>query len=283
MTHIIDGKEISKVFKQEMAAKIKQNNLSPGLAVILVGQDPASEVYVRNKINSAKEIGINSTTIKMPEETSQQELLSKIKELNEDNNVHGILVQLPLPKHINVQDVIMAISPEKDVDGFHPVNVGNLYAGIEGFVPCTPKACMILLSNVMNDLTGKKALVIGRSNIVGKPVAQLLLQANCTVTLAHSKTVDLVRECETADIIIAAVGIPHFVKGHWIKEGAVVIDVGINRIPNPEDAAKTKLVGDVDFEEAKKRASAITPVPRGVGPMTIACLLANTIDSAIRS
>ena len=282
MTHIIDGKEIAQQFKQDMAAQIKQNNLSPGLAVILVGQDPASEVYVRNKANSAKEIGIHSITIRMPEETTQRDLISKINELNEDDNVHGILVQLPLPKHLDVQEVIMAISPEKDVDGFHPMNVGRLYAGIEGFVPCTPRACMILLSHVMPDLTGKKALVIGRSNIVGKPVAQLLLQANCTVTLAHSKTVNLAHECQEADIVIAAVGIPHFVKGSWVKDGAVVIDVGINRITNPEDTTKTKLVGDVDFEEAAKKASAITPVPGGVGPMTIACLLANTIDSAIR-
>jgi methylenetetrahydrofolate dehydrogenase (NADP+)/methenyltetrahydrofolate cyclohydrolase len=246
----------------------------------LVGDNPASQVYVRNKGKAAEEIGMASWTHRLPVETSQVDLLALIAKLNADPAVHGILVQLPLPPSMDTQAVIAAIDPDKDVDGFHPVNAGRLSLGLPCFVPCTPQGCMILLRETIANLAGKKALVVGRSNIVGKPVAQLLLQADCTVTVAHSRTHDLPAECRTADILVAAIGKPYFVKGEWIKPGAVVIDVGINRIDDPDRPGKTRLVGDVDFEAAKKIAGAITPVPGGVGPMTIACLLQNTVMGA---
>jgi methylenetetrahydrofolate dehydrogenase (NADP+)/methenyltetrahydrofolate cyclohydrolase len=274
MAKIIDGAGIAKSLRQKLAHEVAAERLAPGLAVVLVGEDPASQVYVRNKSRAAEEVGIRSWTHRLPQSTAQDELLALVESLNKDENVHGILVQMPLPKHIDSQAVIAAIDPEKDVDGFHPINAGRLSLGLPGFVPCTPQGCMILLSEVLPDLSGKRALVLGRSNIVGKPVAQLLLQANCTVTIAHSRTQDIAAEVGRADIVVAAIGKPKFVRGEWIKEGAVVIDVGINRL------ATKKLVGDVDFESAEKRAAAITPVPGGVGPMTIACLLMNTVKSS---
>jgi methylenetetrahydrofolate dehydrogenase (NADP+)/methenyltetrahydrofolate cyclohydrolase len=274
---IIDGAAIAKRLRQEIAAQIKTKRVTPGLAVVLVGDNPASEVYVRNKGRAAEEVGMKSWTYKLPADTTQKQLLDRIAGLNAEKAVHGILVQLPLPKQVDAQAVIAAIDPAKDVDGFHPVNAGELMLGLPGFVPCTPQGCMILIREVLPELAGRKALVLGRSNIVGKPMMQLLLQADCTVTVAHSKTKDLADECRAADILVAAIGKPYFVKGDWIKEGAVVVDVGINRIDNPAAPGKTKLVGDVDFEEARARAGAITPVPGGVGPMTIACLLGNTL------
>ncbi|MDD4617297.1 MAG: bifunctional methylenetetrahydrofolate dehydrogenase/methenyltetrahydrofolate cyclohydrolase FolD [Alphaproteobacteria bacterium] len=274
MSPILDGKEIAKSLRKKLAEEIVSEKLSPGLAVVLVGEDPASQVYVRNKAKAADETGIKSWTHRLPASATQEELLALIDRLNRDDAVHGILVQLPVPRQIDPQTIIAAIDPEKDVDGFHPVNAGRLALGLPGFVPCTPQGCMILLREVLSDPSGKRALVIGRSNIVGKPVAQLLLQANCTVTVAHSRTQDLPLECARADIVVAAIGKPQFVKGNWIKEGAIVLDVGVNRLPDG------RLVGDVDFETAKERASAITPVPGGVGPMTIACLMKNTVESA---
>jgi methylenetetrahydrofolate dehydrogenase (NADP+)/methenyltetrahydrofolate cyclohydrolase len=283
MVHIIDGIAVAKKLRLQLADKVAAEHLSPGLAVVLVGEDPASQVYVRNKSRAAEEVGIKSWTHRLPAATSQSELLALVDQLNEDANVHGILVQLPLPKHIDSQTIIAAIDPDKDVDGFHPINAGRLSLGLPSFVPCTPQGCMILLREAVSDLSGKRALVLGRSNIVGKPVAQLLLQANCTVTIAHSRTQDLPNECRSADILIAAIGKAEFVRGDWVKQGAIVIDVGINRIDDPITAGKTKLVGDVEFAAAATRAAAITPVPGGVGPMTIACLLKNTVDSAARA
>ncbi|MFA5041334.1 MAG: tetrahydrofolate dehydrogenase/cyclohydrolase catalytic domain-containing protein, partial [Bdellovibrionales bacterium] len=242
--------------------------------------NPASQIYVRNKTKAAEKAGIHSLTHRLPVTVTQDELLAVIDELNKDNSVHGILVQLPLPPHIDSQCITVAIDPAKDVDGFHPVNAGRLSLGLPGFVPCTPMGCMLLLREALPNAAGKRALVIGRSNIVGKPVAQLLLQADCTVTVAHSRTLDIPLEVSRADILVTAIGDPEFVKGSWIKEGAVVIDVGINRIPDPAGEGKTRLVGDVEFGEAQKRAAAITPVPGGVGPMTITCLLKNTFQSA---
>jgi len=278
MAKLLDGVAISKVIREKLAQEIAAENLSPGLAVILVGDNPASQVYVRNKIKAAEHVGIKSFSHYLPATTTQEELLELIESLNEDSKVHGILVQLPLPSHINAQHIIVSIDPEKDVDGFHPINAGRLSLGMPGFVPCTPLGCMILLKEALPDLSGMRALVIGRSNIAGKPVAQLLLQANCTVTIAHSRTVDLATECGRADILVAAIGKPEFVKGAWVKEGSVVIDVGINRVANGNGG--TKLVGDVEFATASSRAAAITPVPGGVGPMTITCLLKNTVQSA---
>jgi len=282
MAVVIDGTAIAKKLRQKLAEKVRSEKLSPGLAVILVGDNPASQVYVRNKSRAAEEVGITSWTHRLPTDTTQVQLLALIDQLNKDQKVHGILVQLPLPKQIDEQTIIAAINPDKDVDGFHPLNAGRLSLGLPCFVPCTPQGCMILLREVLPDMTGKRALVIGRSNIVGKPVAQLLLQANCTVTIAHSRTKDLIDECRRADIIIAAIGRAEFVRGDWIKEGAVVIDVGINRIEDRINVGKTKLVGDVEFGTVSQKAAAITPVPGGVGPMTIACLLKNTIESAVR-
>ncbi len=283
MALIIDGVAVAKKLRQSLAAQVAAEKLSPGLSVVLVGEDPASQVYVRNKSRAAEEVGIVSDTHRLPSDTTQEELLALVDQLNKDKKIHGILVQLPLPKHIDAQTIIAAIDPEKDVDGFHPINAGRLSLGLPSLVPCTPQGCMILLGEALSDLSGKRALVLGRSNIVGKPVAQLLLQANCTVTLAHSRTKDLPEECRRADILIAAIGKPEFVQGDWVKEGAVVIDVGINRIDDPATAGKTKLVGDVAFAATEKRAAAITPVPGGVGPMTIACLLKNTVESARKS
>ena len=272
---IIDGKKIAAELREELKKKIIEFKATyksvPGLTVILIGEDPASKIYVKNKEKYAKDIGINSEVIKYPDSVDEKTVLDKISNLNKDKKVSGILVQLPLPKHINKKKIIDAILPGKDVDGFHPVNVGNLSSGYESKVPCTPLGCYLLLRKVEKDLKGKHAVIIGRSNLNGKPMAQLLLKENCTVTITHSKTKDLRNECKRADIIIAAVGQPKLVKGDWVKKGAIVIDVGINKTENG-------LEGDVDFKEVSKVAHAITPVPGGVGPMTIACLLSNTIE-----
>ena len=272
---IIDGKKIAETLRQKLKKEIIEIKSSfksvPGLTVILIGEDPASKIYVRNKEKFSKEIGINSEVIKYPENIEEKEVLSKIMELNKNKKVSGILVQLPLPKHINKQKVIETILPEKDVDGFHPINVGNLSSGYDSKIPCTPLGCFILLKEVEKNLSGKHAVIIGRSNLNGKPMAQLLLKENCTVTITHSKTKDLKSQCNKADIIIAAVGKPKLVKGDWVKKNAIVIDVGINKTTDG-------IVGDVDFNEVSKVAKAITPVPGGVGPMTIACLLRNTVE-----
>jgi len=269
----------------EGAQALAGRGVQPGLAVVLVGDDPASRVYVRNKAARTVEAGMRSLEHRLPAETGQAELLALVAALNADDAVDGILVQLPLPPQIDAQAVIEAIVPEKDVDGFHPINVGRLSAGLPGLVPCTPLGSMMLVESVRPDLAGLDAVVIGRSNIVGKPMAQLLLARSCTVTIAHSRTRDLAAVCRRADVLVAAVGRPEMVRGDWIKPGAVVIDVGINRVADPaaqsEPQAKpTRLVGDVAFEEARAVAGAITPVPGGVGPMTIACLLANTLQAA---
>ncbi len=272
---IIDGKKIAETLRQKLKKEIIEIKSSfksvPGLTVILIGEDPASKIYVKNKEKFSKEIGINSAVIKYPENIEEKEVLNKIIELNKNKKVSGILVQLPLPKHINKQKVIETILPEKDVDGFHPINVGNLSSGYDSKIPCTPLGCLILLKEVEKNLSGKHAVVIGRSNLNGKPMAQLLLKENCTVTITHSKTKDLKSQCNKADIIIAAVGKPKFVKGDWVKKNAIVIDVGINKTSDG-------IVGDIDFNEVSKVARAITPVPGGVGPMTIACLLRNTVE-----
>ena len=272
---IIDGKKIAETLRQKLKKEIIEIKSSfksvPGLTVILIGEDPASKIYVKNKEKFSKEIGINSEVIKYPENIEEKEVLSKIIELNKNKKVSGILVQLPLPKHINKQKVIETILPEKDVDGFHPINVGNLSSGYDSKIPCTPLGCLILLKEVEKNLSGKHAVVIGRSNLNGKPMAQLLLRENCTVTVVHSKTTNLKNECLKADILVAAVGVPHLVKKDWIKENAIVIDVGINKVGE-------NIVGDVNFDELKDKAKAITPVPGGVGPMTIACLLKNTLE-----
>ena len=272
---IIDGKKTAAELREKLKIRITElkstYNAVPGLTVILVGEDPPSKIYVKNKEKFAKEVGMNSEVIKYPEDLEEKELLDKIDELNKNDKVSGILVQLPLPKHINKRKVIETIVHEKDVDGFHPTNVGNLSSGYDSSVPCTPLGCSLLLKKVEKNLSGKHAVVIGRSNLNGKPMTQLLLKENCTVTITHSKTKDLKAECLRADIIIAAVGIPKLVKGDWIKKGAIVIDVGINK-------TDSGLVGDVDFDAVSKVAKAITPVPGGVGPMTIACLLNNTVE-----
>jgi len=280
-TQPIDGKAFATKLREDIARRVAalkaERGITPGLAVVLVGSDPASEVYVKSKGKQTVEAGMHSYEHKLPDTVSQVELLSLIRKLNDDTNVHGILVQLPLPKHISESAVLGAISPDKDVDGFHVVNVGKLATGQGGFVPCTPLGCSMLLKDVVGDLAGKHAVVIGRSNIVGKPMAQLLLKESCTVTIAHSKTKDLPALLATADIVVAAVGRPQMIKGEWLKPGAVVIDVGINRLENK------KLVGDVDYESCLGIASHITPVPGGVGPMTIACLLENTLRAAAKS
>jgi len=272
---IIDGKKVAADLRQDLKKKITElkstYNAVPGLTVILVGEDPPSKIYVKNKEKFAIEVGINSDVIKYPENVEEKILLNKIRELNNNNKVSGILVQLPLPKHIDKRKVIETIIPGKDVDGFHPMNVGNLSAGYDSSIPCTPLGCYLLLKTVEKNLNGKHAVVIGRSNLNGKPMTQLLLKENCTVTITHSKTKDLKSECSRADIIIAAVGRPRLVKGDWVKKDAIVIDVGINKTDKG-------LVGDVDFDEVSKVAKAITPVPGGVGPMTIACLLGNTVE-----
>lgn len=287
---IIDGKAVAASVRDEIAARVetlvKTSGKRPGLAVVLVGEDPASQVYVRNKEATAQACGFYSVKHALNVDTPEADLLKLIDELNADDDIHGILVQLPLPKHIDESKVLNLIKPEKDVDGFHPVNVGLLSAGEKdkALVPCTPAGCMVLLKRTLgDDLSGKTAVVVGRSNIVGKPMANLLLMANCTVTIAHSRTADLPSVVAAADIVVAAVGRPEMVKGNWIKPGATVIDVGINRIPAPEKGeGKTRLVGDVDFAEASAKAGAITPVPGGVGPMTIAMLMANTLTAARR-
>ncbi len=285
--HIIDGKSFAATLRRKVANRVDElkrvNGIAPGLAVILVGEDPASEVYVRNKSRQTSEVGMQSHKYVLDKNVPEEELLNLIGQINSDQSVHGILVQLPLPKHIDSNKIINAISPEKDVDGFHISNVGLLATGQKSMIPCTPLGCLLMLLDYHKKLSGMNALVVGRSNIVGKPLAQLLLKENCTVTVAHSRTRELPEVCRQADILIAAVGRPHFIDGDWVKPGATVIDVGINRI-NPSDAAdaKPKLVGDVNFEKAATVAGAITPVPGGVGPMTIACLLANTVTSYCR-
>lgn len=280
---LIDGKAIAAGLRAEVAAQVqrlkREYALSPGLAVVLVGDDPASEVYVRNKARQTVEVGMRSFEHKLSAATGETELLELIGALNRADEIHGILIQLPLPAHIDSRKVIEAIDPAKDVDGFHPVNVGRLAIGERALVPCTPAGCLVLAKSVRPDLKGLEAVVVGRSNIVGKPVAHLLLREDCTVTIAHSRTRDLPAVVRRADLVVAAVGRPEMVRGDWIKPGAIVIDVGINRIPVP--SGKSRLVGDVATAEAAAVAGAITPVPGGVGPMTIACLLKNTVEAAI--
>lgn len=284
---LIDGKAFAATLRARIGRQVTalkdRDGLTPGLAAVLVGEDPASQVYVRNKEKQTAEAGMASVGQRLDADTSQDALLSVVSQLNADSAVHGILVQLPLPDQIDPRVIIDAIDPTKDVDGFHPVNVGRLASGEDALVPCTPLGCTLLLKDVMGDLTGANAVIVGRSNIVGKPMAQLLLAENCTVTVAHSRTQDLPAVCRNADILIAAVGRPQMIKGDWVKPGATVIDVGINRIEAPERGeGKTRLVGDVDFDEAVQIAGAITPVPGGVGPMTIACLLQNTLTACCR-
>jgi len=276
---IIDGKEIAGELRHKIKERVrglKLKNIVPGLSVILVGDDPASQVYVRNKERACEELGIRSKTFKLPQETSQAEVIDLIKKLNNDPEIHGILVQLPVPKQIDPDAVIEAIDPAKDVDGLHPVNMGRLIRGQQCLKPCTPHGCMVMIKRTGIDIKGKKAVVVGRSNIVGKPVSVMLLQENATVTVCHSKTVNLEKETREADILVVAVGRPEFIKGDMVKPGAVVIDVGINRLDN------RKLVGDVDFESVSKKAGWITPVPGGVGPMTITMLMHNTVEAAER-
>ncbi len=288
---LIDGKAFSQTLVERVAAAAARlesaHGVKPGLAVVIVGEDPASQLYVRNKGETTLKAGMRSDTHRLPAETTQHELLALIASLNADAGIHGILVQLPLPKHIDSAAVLDAISPDKDVDGFHVVNAGRLAVGLPGMIPCTPLGSLMLLKDQLGDLSGLNAVIVGRSNIVGKPMAQLLLGESCTVTVAHSRTRDLPALCRTADILVAAVGRPDMIKGDWIKPGATVIDVGINRVPSrdPVKAAdgKTRVVGDVDFSEAVEVAGRITPVPGGVGPMTIACLLANTYTAACRA
>jgi methylenetetrahydrofolate dehydrogenase (NADP+)/methenyltetrahydrofolate cyclohydrolase len=275
VTQILDGKALAERLRGKLAARVAALAFMPGLVVIRVGEDPASGVYVRNKERAATQAGFASRTRHLPESTSEAELLAEIAALNADPEVDGNLVQLPLPKHIRAELAIAAVDPAKDVDGFHPINAGRLASGLPGLVPCTPRGAMHLLAEAGAKLSGARAVVVGRSQIVGRPMAQLLLAADCTVTIAHSRTADLAGECRRADILIAAVGRPELIRGDWIREGAVVIDVGINRMPDG------KLKGDVAFAEALPRAAAITPVPGGVGPMTIACLLENTLQAAL--
>ena len=276
----IDGKKAAATLREKLKKKVSElkarYNSVPGLTVILVGEDSPSQIYVKNKEKSANEVGIKSEVVRYPEKVEEKVVLDKIKELNDNNQVSGILVQLPLPKHIDKRKVIETINPSKDVDGFHPMNVGNLSSGYESSIPCTPLGCYLLIKNIEKNLNGKHAVIIGRSNLNGKPMAQLLLKENCTVTITHSKTKDLKAECARADIIIAAVGRPKLVKADWVKKDAIVIDVGINK-------TDSGLVGDVDFDGVSKVAKAITPVPGGVGPMTIACLLSNTVECFMKA
>ncbi len=286
---LIDGKSFAVQIRSEIATQVKglldSKGIKPGLAVILVGEDPASQVYVRSKGKQTIEVGMNSYEYKLDRHVSEGELLGLIEKLNSDENVNGILCQLPLPDHLNSDLVINSINPEKDVDGFHISNVGLLATGQKSMVPCTPLGCLMMLRSELGDLSGKNAVIIGRSNIVGKPMAHLLIKDSCTVTIAHSRTKNIEELCRSADILVAAVGKPEMVKANWIKEGAAVIDVGINRVEvDPEISSKGyKIVGDVDFESAKSKAGFITPVPGGVGPMTIACLLANTLTACCRT
>ena len=272
---ILDGKKESALLREEIKKEILEikikTNKSPGLSVVLIGDFEPSQIYVKNKEKNSKEVGITSEIIKYPKEVEEFEILEKIEELNNNNNVSGILVQLPLPAHISKEKIINAIKPSKDVDGFHPINVGNLSSGYKAIVPCTPLGCMLLIKKVEKNLIGKHAVIIGRSNLNGKPMAQLLLKEDCTVSIVHSKTKDLKSECQKADILVVAVGVANLVKGDWVKKDSIIIDVGINKVAD-------KIVGDVDFEEVKDKVKAITPVPGGVGPMTIACLLKNTLE-----
>ena len=272
---IIDGKKEAALLREEIKKEIlllkEKTKKAPGLSVILIGDYAPSQIYVKNKEKNSKEVGINSEVIKYPKDVTEQEVLNKIKELNNNPEVSGILVQLPLPKHINKEKIINAIHPKKDVDGFNPINVGNLASGYDAIIPCTPLGCLHLIKKIEKNLTGKHAVIIGRSNLNGKPMAQLLLRENCTVTIVHSKTKDLKAECQKADILVAAVGKANLVKGDWVKKDSIIIDVGINKV-------EEKIVGDVDFESVKEKVKAITPVPGGVGPMTIACLLKNTLE-----
>jgi len=284
---ILDGKKLAETVRAEARVQVetfvREHGRAPGLEVVLVGEDPASQVYTRNKEKASGEIGMRGKLHVLPADTSEEDLLALIGRLNADETVDGILVQLPLPKHVREQKILDSVDPAKDVDGFHPVNAGLLASGRPGLVPCTPMGCMRLLDLATPDLTGAHAVVVGRSNIVGKPVAQLLLARNCTVTIAHSRTKDLRAVCNEADVLVAAVGKSEMIRGDFVKDGAIVIDVGINRIDaglNAEGKPKTRLVGDVAFDEAKEKAKAITPVPGGVGPMTIAYLLQNTIVAA---
>ena len=283
----IDGKDIAAALRGRIGAAVaaleKRHGKTPGLAVVLVGEDAASQVYVKNKGIATKEAGMTSLEFRLPEDTPEEVLLDKLRELNADPEVNGILVQFPVPAQISQQKIIDTIDPAKDVDGLNPANAGRLVSGLDALTPCTPLGSVILAKETLGDLTGKHAVVIGRSNLVGKPVAQLLLRENCTVTMAHSRTVDLPAVCRQADILVAAVGIPEMVKADWVKPGACVIDVGINRIDAPEKGeGKTRLVGDVAYAEAAEIAAHITPVPGGVGPMTIACLLRNTLTAFCR-
>ena len=272
---IIDGKKEAALLREEIKKEIlllkEKTKKAPSLSVILIGDYATSQIYVKNKEKNSKEVGINSEVIKYPKDITEQEVLNKIKELNNNPEVSGILVQLPLPKHINKEKIINAIHPKKDVDGFNPINVGNLASGYDAIIPCTPLGCLHLIKKIEKNLSGKHAVIIGRSNLNGKPMAQLLLRENCTVTIVHSKTKDLKAECQKADILVAAVGKANLVKGDWVKKDSIIIDVGINKV-------EEKIVGDVDFESVKEKVKAITPVPGGVGPMTIACLLKNTLE-----
>ena len=272
---IIDGKKEAEVLRHEIKKEIsllkEKTKKVPTLSVILVGNYAPSEIYVKNKVKKSKEVGINSDVIRYPDTVSEKEILKKIIELNEDSKVSGILVQLPLPKQINKEKIINLIHPSKDVDGFHPINVGNLASGYHAITPCTPLGCSLLIKKIEKDLSGKHAVIVGRSNLNGKPMAQLLLKENCTVTIVHSKTNNIKSECLKADILVVAIGVPNYVKKDWVKEGSVIIDVGINKLEN-------KIVGDVQFDDVKEKVKAITPVPGGVGPMTIACLLKNTLE-----
>lgn len=287
---IIDGKIYAERLRAQVAEEVAQlkadHGLTPGLAVVLVGDDPASQIYVRSKGEKSREAGMHSVTHTLPTQTTQEELMALVAALNADPAIHGILVQLPLPKHLDEKAVLTALDPDKDVDGLTMVNAGRLASGLPGLYPCTPMGCMIMLRETVGDLTGKRAVVVGRSVLVGRPIAQLLLGADCTVTIAHSRTQDLPAVCREADILVAAVGRPRMIRGDWIKSGAAVIDVGINRVPfdDPIKAAegRTKVVGDVHFKEASKVASWITPVPGGVGLMTVAVLLQNTVTAAKR-
>ena len=288
MNEIIDGKKFSQALRHKVKNYVEvikeKKGVTPGLAVILVGEDPASQVYVRNKGKQTLEAGMNSYEHKLDASTPSEVLLGLIKNLNRDPNVHGILCQLPLPNHLNEKEVINTINPEKDVDGFHISNVGLLNTGQKSMIPCTPLGCLLLLKDRLGDLSGKKAVIVGRSNIVGKPMANLLLQENCTVTIAHSRTKNIENTCAQADIIVAAIGKPEMIKKEWVKKGATVIDVGINRVTKKIDSnEKTVLVGDVCFSDMVGLVAGVTPVPGGVGPMTIACLLANTVTACYRS
>jgi len=272
---IIDGKKEAQLLRDEIKKEIEliksKNSKVPALTVILIGEFAPSQIYVKNKEKNAREVGINSEVVRYSKDVSEEAVLKKIKELNNNDDVSGILVQLPLPSQINKEKIINAINPLKDVDGFHPINVGNLSSGYNAIVPCTPLGCLLLIKKIEPNLSGKHAVIIGRSNLNGKPMAQLLLKENCTVTIVHSKTKDLKKECLKADILVAAVGVANLVKGDWVKENSIIIDVGINKV---ED----KIVGDVEFDTVKEKARAVTPVPGGVGPMTIACLLKNTLE-----